>query len=284
MSDLVQWCEISDRADDLGRVRFQRLNDELRKAGLKSEVTYVPATAANLQEALDQARSKYAQIRFSGRTGAAVMPLLERQPSALIALKACDSLVCQDGDWWPRFFLVEGLNHTIASDAAALDLGGSALVLGATPQARAAVAALSRIGFNKIMVNDPSDDVGSAFVEELRRAYFGIQFQMVSRNAVTQLPGICSIAVNTLTASEDVNSITELAYFNFLKPGGFWLDLSIFPLNSGLQGEAFSVGASMISGARVLARADCLWAQSAFKVSIDFDSYASSLAAPLTPP
>jgi shikimate 5-dehydrogenase len=283
MSEILRWCEISDRTDEFAKVRFQILNEELRKAGLDTEFKLTVAEPTNLQEILDQARSTSAQIRFSGRLGKSVIPLLERLPSALVSLKACDSLVCENGDWWPRFFLVEGLNQTMATDAAALDLAGSVLILGATSEAKASVAALSRIGFSKMIITDPHEELGLAFVEELRRSYFGIKFQMVARNAVTQLPGVCSIAVNTLTASEDANSMAELAYFNFLKPGGFWLDLSIFPLNTALQSEASSVGASIISGARVLARTDFLWATSAFNVSIDFDSYAARLAANLAP-
>ncbi len=279
MSDVVRWCELSDRIDEPAKTRFQILNQEICKAGLETELTFAAADQANLQHVLDQARSSYAQIRISGRLGAAVIELLDRFPSALASLKACDSLVYEGGQWWPRFFLVEGLNQTIASDAAGLDLGGSVLILGATSEAKASVAALSRIGFNKMIISDPNETLCSAFVQDIRRAYFGIQFQAIARRAVTQLPGVCSIAVNTLTVTEDENSIGELAYFNFLKPGGFWLDLSIFPLNSGLQSEASSVGASVISAARVLARADCLWAASAFKVSIDFESYALSLAA-----
>lgn len=279
MSTLLRWCDLTDRTDELARSRFQILDEELKKAGLQTELVFETADPANLRGVLDRARSSFAQIRFSGRLGTSVIPLFDRLPSALISLKACDSLVSENGDWWPRFFLVEGLNQTIASDAAALDLGGSVLILGATSEAKATVAALSRIGFNKMILSDPDEKIGWAFVEELRRSFFGIQFQSVARKAVTQLPGICSIAVNTLTAIEDAKSIGELAYFNFLKPGGFWLDFSIFPLNSDLQSEAFSVGASSISAARVLARTDCLWAEAAFRVKIDFEAYASRLAA-----
>jgi hypothetical protein len=86
--------------------------------------------------------------------------------------------------------------------------------------------------------------------------------------------------VNTLSAEDDATSSTELAYFNFLKPAGFWLDLSIFPRNAALEHEAISVGASVVSGARVLAATDCLWAKTVFGLTLDADVYASRLTAP----
>lgn len=277
---MIKWCEISDRASGPEQKRFNCLDEELRKCGLETELSFVSGTGDDLAAALEQARATMSQIRVSGRLGPKVLSLLERIPSSLLSLKSCDALVCDRGEWWPRFFLVEGLNQTLASDASTLDLGGSVFILGATTEARAAVAALSRIGFNKMILSDPNDVECTAFVEELRRSYFGIQFQAAPRNSVTQLPGICSIAVNTLTATEDQHSVEELGYFNFLKPNGFWLDLSIFPLNSSLRAEAQSVGAMIVPGAKVFATTDQLWAQSALKVSIDRDAYASKLASP----
>jgi shikimate 5-dehydrogenase len=266
---------ISDFQDE---PRFKILDETLKAAGVETEFTHVKATPETLGEAIDEARATQDQIRIGGRLGGHVLPLLSRLPSSVLSLKACDALVCENGEWWARFCLVEGLNHTLAQDAAALDLGGSVLILGATPDARATVAALSRIGFNKMVVSDPSEAACASFVEDLRRSYFGIQFQVVAREAVTQLPGVCSIAVNTLTQTEDADALNELAYFNFLKPNGFWLDLAVLPRNLNLEAEALSVGASVVSGARVLAMTDRVWAEAALKIKIDFDAHASRLS------
>jgi shikimate 5-dehydrogenase len=271
---MTKWCVITDFKDE---PRFQILNETLKASGVPTEFTQIQATPATLAEALEEAKTTQNQIRIGGRLGAHVLPLLERLPSSVLSLRACDALVCDNNEWWPRFYLVEGLNQTIAHDAATLDLGGSVLVIGATPDARATVAALSRIGFSKMIVSDPSEAACSSFVEELRRSYFGIQFQIVARKAVTQLPGVCSIAVNTLLQSEDSEALNELAYFNFLKPNGFWLDLAILPPNTNLETEALSVGASIISGARALAMTDKIWAETALKIKIDFEAHASSL-------
>ena len=274
---MTKWCVLSDQPES---PRFRALDAELKSAGLETDFTYFTADEVTLPEVLDQTRSNQGQIRIAGRLGAPVLPLLIRLPSAILSLKACDALVCDHDEWWPRFFLVEGLNQAIAADASTLDLGGSVFILGATPEARAVVASLSRIGFNKMILSDPSEAACLAFVEEMRRSYFGIQFQVVARDAVTQLPGVCSIAVNTLTQAEDAGAVTELAYFNFLKPGGFWLDLCIFPPNFALQTEASSVGAQVLSGIKAIAFTDRLWAETALKTKIDVDSYIVRLSAP----
>jgi shikimate 5-dehydrogenase len=272
---MIKWCEITDAP---GSTRFRFLDEELKRAGLETEFSSAVANESSLPEVLEHALQTQNQIRVSGRLSSSVLAQLPRLPSSILSLKACDSLVCDKGEWWPRFFLVEGLNQTIAMDASALDLTGSVLILGASAEARAAVAALSRIGFNKMIVSSPRENEGEAFVEDLRRSYFGIKFQVVARNAVTQLPGVCSIAVNTLSRLEDAESISELAYFNFLKPNGFWLDLTLSPRNASLESEALSVGAAVVSGAKAIALTDKLWAESVFKTSIDLDSYAARLA------
>ena len=70
----------------------------------------------------------------------------------------------------------------------------------------------------------------------------------------------------------------DLAYFNFFKAGGYWLDLSIFPLDTVLTSEAQSVGATLLSGAHVYAMTDQLWAEAVFKIKIDTQTYADRLS------
>lgn len=277
MSDLVRWCAIADPKRRSDEKRYLALSEAMKLSGLDNEMTFLTSTAENIQNVLDSARNDFAQIRFVGQVGTWVLPILERIPSAVKSLKSADALVCETHEWWPRFFLVEGLNQMLANDHAMLDLRGSVFIFGATSEARAVIAALSKIGFNKMIISDPDEAVCTAFVEDLRKSYFGTQFQSVPRQFVTQLPGICSVAVNTVSESDAGNSSSDLAYFNFLKAGGSWLDLSIFPLNASLKTEALSVGATVIEGAQGFAFADQLWASSVFNISIDTTTYSRQL-------
>ncbi len=278
MSAPIRWCTIADAYRAPQEARYQALDKALQAAGLETSFEFLIADQSNMGEILEKAKLEFSQIRFAGQSGSWVLPLLIRLPSSVMSLKSADALVYDQKEWWPRFYLVEGLNQMLAKDVSALDLSGSVFIFGATCEARAAIAALSKIGFNKMIISDPDEAACSAFVEEMKRSYFGTQFQSVARQFVTQLPGVCSIAVNTLSAAEAKEAATEIAYFNFLKAGGMWLDLSIFPLNSALQAEAVSVGATILSGAHGLALTDQLWAKSVFQVSIDLAAYTAQLS------
>ena len=273
-----RWCVIAEPTRVREESRFVALDEALKKSGLQTEFHFLISTQDELPAKLEQVKSEYSQIRFAGEVGSWTLPLLIRLPSALMSLKSADALVCEGGDWWPRLFMVEGLNKMFANDAGTLDLGSSVFILGATMEARAAVAALSRIGFSKMLVSDPDDTKTSAFVEDLKRSYFGIQFQAVSRNMITQLPGICSVAVNTLSQLDDQGTLGDLAYFNFLRSGGYWLDLTLSPPNANLKTEAISVGAAILSAPHALAICDQLWAQAAFQIQLDVEGLAAEYA------
>ena len=280
----MRWCELAfNDANRATTKRYELLNEELRALGVETEFEAVQCSKADLEPTLEKLRADFQAIRFSGETGPAVLPFLTRIPASISTLRSADSLVCEDGNWWPRCFLVEGVNQTFADDKSSIDLSGSVFILGATSKARAVVAALSRIGFGRMIISDPDEKKCQAFVEELRKSYFGIQFQATPRTLVTQLPGVCSVAVNTLVDGDDASGVAELAYFNFLKVGGVWLDLALFPLNQALQAEAVSVGGTLVDGYRVLAETDALWIAAAFPSKarplekFDVASYASRL-------
>lgn len=275
------WCEIglTERPPGLKR-RFETLNAEIRSLGLEATLESITCEASQIEQVLLEAQRKFDAIRISADASHLVLKTLAALPANIATLRAADSLVKENGAWWPRCFIVDGLNQTLSSSVTNVDLGGAVFILGAGSRARAVIAALSRVGFGRMFISDPDDSKSAALVEELKRSYFGIQFQATERNMVTQLPGICAIAVNTLEAGEDSAGATELAYFNFLKTGGLWLDLALFPLNRALQTEARSVGGELLNGYEVLARTDALWFEAvcSTKGTIDVEGYAQKLA------
>ena len=278
MSDsLKKWCTLADSTRIQDELRFQILNEMINEKGLPTEFQFLTVTENNITDILEKVKSENSQIRFAGDVGKWVVPLLERLPSAVLSLKSADALVCEKLEWWARFYLVEGLNQMFATDAGSLDLGGSVLIMGTSMESRAVVAALSKIGFSKMLISDSDDAKTSAFVEEMKKSYFGVRFQAVPRSMITQLPGVCSMAVNTLNTLSDPSTGMDLAYFNFFKAGGYWLDLSIFPLDLVLANEAQYVGATLLSGARVYAITDAIWAEAVFKVKIDTQTYVERL-------
>lgn len=257
----VRWVELSTRCE---RERYTALSEELAKAGIANEVAFIEAPLAEFEPRLSEVKSEFAQIRIGGGLREIAYRTAERMPSTLLTVRSADAYVCERGEWWPRNFLVDGLQQAIAEEFGQLDLSGGVFVLGANADARAVITALFKVGYRRFSISDNDEDVALALTEELQATHFGVQFQAVPRHLVTQLPGVNSVAVNTLPLGTDDGILGELFYFNFLKPGGIWLDLPLVPRNPALATEAASVGATVEESAGVLARVDFAWAQAAF--------------------
>lgn len=275
----VRWVEISP---DPERARFQALSRALAQAGLDNQVEFIEADAQNFNQELSGAFRGFDQIRVGGELRTLAPSVLESLPAEVLSLQIADAFVRDPavaGKWWPRCYLAEGIRREIVSGAqiAAGDLAGkkdfdftgAIFLLGETSEARAAVGAFSRLGFRKFSIACLDDDRGRIFVEELARRHFGIEFEFVPRIQITQLPAVHVFAINTLKVGEDDGMHGELVYFNFLKAGGCWLDLSFHAPNADLEAEARSVGAVIESGARIAAWTDAAWAEEAFAIKLD---------------
>lgn len=107
---MKKWAVLTDKSDGSDRRRFESLREALLKAGVETEVSILVTSEADFLQNFENAKAQYSQIRFTGQTGSWVIPHLVRLPSAMLSLKSCDSLVCDHDEWWPRFYLVEGLN------------------------------------------------------------------------------------------------------------------------------------------------------------------------------
>lgn len=271
----VKWVEISDCCD---RKRMMALSEEMTAAGLENSVTFIECGPDGFGKALDEAERTVDQIRVGGGLREIAAQFTNRLPSLILTLRSVDAFVQENGQWWPRNFLLDGLGSSISEDLTKLDLTGAVFVIGANADARAAIAAFVRVGYSRFNVADMDDGRARELVEELRRSYFKIQFQAVARHIVTQLPSIHSVAINTI-GQEDDGILGELFYLNFLRQGGVWLDLPLVSANDSLVGEARSVGAFVEPSALVLDRVDRAWVKSCFGVALGADSYRERLFA-----
>jgi hypothetical protein len=270
MASEIRWCEIGPYPST---ERFNSLSQALTESGCPNSYSFIEADKANFPKIFEQAKRDFHQIRLGGDLCQEICRISRHLPSGLVTIRSADSVVCanQGGklDWWPRNFLANGVSHTMAKGIKNLDFSGGVFILGTNALARAAVSALARIGFSRFAISDHDEQRGLALIEELKAAYFKIQFQFVPRHLVTQLPGVYSFAVNTLEQGRDDGTLGELVYFNFLKTGGVWLDLAFLPINTALDVEAHTVGAFVQPGISVFSYADCSWAETCFK--IDFN-------------
>jgi hypothetical protein len=253
-----QWAVLSDIDE---RVRYDVISAELNKIGFQNSFSFVLCPAPEITVAVNEAQKKYSAIRIGGGLRNLVADFSPMLPSMMFALKSADALVIENGSWSPRNFLLEGLQQTFAQAVASFDLHGSVFIIGATPEAKAVVAAVSRIGYKSVLLTDSDESRAKELLHSLKGGFFGLEIEFISPSQVTQLPGASMVAVNTLAAGADGGLLGELFYFNFLHAGGVWLDLALFPQNPHLQVEAETVGAIVADGVGVWARTDWIWAR-----------------------
>jgi hypothetical protein len=256
----VRWVEISTECE---RARMQALSEELAAHGIPNEVSFIECGVGEFGDVLLEAQDRFDQIRIGGELRDLAPKFVTRLPSQILTLRSIDAFVKEDGEWWPRNYLVEGLGASIAEDLKNLDFTGVVIVIGAGADGRAAVASFVRVGFNRVNIVDTDDERAEALVEDLRRSFFSVQFQAVSRHRITQLPSVHSVAVNTLAKTDEAFA-ADLFYLNFLKAGGVWLDLPLVSTNGALTTEARGVEAVIESSAAVLDRVDRAWARACF--------------------
>lgn len=264
-SELFRWAEVSTKCE---RERYTSLSQALEKSGLANEVGFIEITPEEFPARLPELLKSYDQLRIGGELQELALKSVERLPSALLTLRAADSLVRDVDGWWPRNFLVEGLRGFFAQDLRTIDLSGGVFVSGVTPQARAVVAALVRIGFNRFTIAATEVEHAERFADDMRAGFFQVRFQTVSGNRITQLPAVHTVAVNTLPRDGDGGLLAEMAYFNFLKSGGIWLDLPLVPHNIELDTEARSVGARVAMPTHVAVRTDLAWLSAVFAIFV----------------
>jgi hypothetical protein len=271
-SESLRWCEISDLGEP---ERFECLSEALTEAGVKNSFSLIQVSAENFESTLHQAQADFEQIRIGGTLREVLPRLMTRLPSSMISLRSADAFVRGESsvgvEWWPRNFLAEGLTTAIANDLKQIDFTGFVFILGARAETRAVVSSLVRVGFTRFNLTDPNEDRCKVMIDEFRRSYFNVQFHFVPRTMITQLPSVHSIAINFLQEDESEGMIQELAYFNFLRSGGVWLDFPLVTGNPALDAEASSLEAVLLSSARVLAHTDRLWALASLGARIEVE-------------
>lgn len=277
------WAEVTDSAAE--DARFSILSKRIADAGVENRREVFATTSEDLPAAIQAARDAGAtQIRFGGSLPEHVPWLFESIPSQILTLRVADGLqIDQSGRVWPRNYLHEGFSRLIAADLKDLDLSGAAFIVGANPTARSCVAAIVRVGVRRVNLTDLDEERGQALLEEFRRSYFNVQFQFTRRSLITQLPGVHSIAVNTVRVKDDPTQLNELFYFNFLKSGGAWVEIPHGTESAALLAEARSAGAQVEPGEQLAAHCDRAWVESCFGAKIDFVSYRDELLERLGP-
>lgn len=100
-----------------------------------------------------------------------------------------------------------------------------AFFIGHGPFLRSACMTLITLGFNKFYVCSPDLKLAKVDIQILQKSFFGVQFQLLSTDEVTQLQDSASIVVNTLNGEIKSTFNEDLSYFNYLHLSGAVFDL-----------------------------------------------------------
>ena len=276
----MKWAEVGvDTA-----VRAQHLSRFLKEQGISNELETVPAPTEDLLDALKGFKQKYDQIRFSSSFGTRVMGVLEGKPIQERVMNACDALVKEDGEWWPRSFLFEALGHIFVDSGLQIDLETSALIIGTGSAARVSTAALFQAGFRKFLITGMQVQEMESFAQFMKRHLLGVEFEITPPEKLVLLAGKNSVVVNATPVREDNTILSELLYFNFIRQDGLVWDFSLTPFNHPFVDEAHDLGLNVYRGIHMAARVDELWAQKVFGRGFDRSKYEESLIAELSRP
>lgn len=273
---MIRWAEVAQSCENL---RFETLSRFLNEKGVANEFTAINCELQDFRAQLDLALKNYKHLRIGAPYGETVLQNFTHLPALMINLKSCDVLVNRDGAWWPENLLHEALQTALADGQPTLDLTSSILVVGTGASARAIVAAVLRLGFNRVNITARSPEKGQALVEDLRKSYFSVQFQFIPQANLNSLPGIHSVVINTTPIRDDNTLLEQLYYFNFLAPGGMLIDCNTFPIETNLAKEAHDVGASVITGYLLACYTDVLWAERFLNFPISTQEYSVYLRA-----
>ncbi|GEM_PF-5131307 len=254
---MFKWVELGEGEPDR---RFLILERVMNENGLENKFDWsLLSPEQDLRDRIQELSGQHTQIRVSGAWRDRVKDAIDTWPATLLTLKSADALVCDNQIWWARNFLSDSIQILIAEQLNGLDLSSAALLIGATPETRAAIHALVRVGICRFLISDRNESLAQELVHQLEKLYFNVKFEFVKCEMITQLPASTSVAINTLSHQDYSKELAELSYLNFLIPGGTWLDLSLGPKSESLDEEAKIVGAQVISGWTAWARSDLLW-------------------------
>lgn len=156
---------------------------------------------------------------------AQLRPLFPVVPTQVRGVEIFDSLFLEHKLWLPRLLLHESLRQVLVTRARDLDNRAPAYVIGDNGIMRVVASVLAEMGFVDIYL------VGDlAQLEEpqrvLSRSQLGIRFHKLAPEELTMQATSAAIVVNTTDLEKDKVLLTDLSYFNFMKQGGYALDLA----------------------------------------------------------
>jgi len=246
-------------------------------AGLAIEFDCVQVGLDDFEQTLEELKKTADVIKVGTAFAENILSILTNFTTEIQTIGACDILEKQNDMWWPRNYLNRAFYKTLSNDIDKVNLKYNAFIVGAGAACKSAFAALVRAGFTKVTITDKFSEKGMLTLAEIKKKFFGIDVEFVPMQAVTTLPGVHSLVVNTTPLVLENDLLDELYFFNFLHEGGIVIDLQLVPPHTPLLREAETWGARSLSGEFVAAHFDTLLIEHLTKVHVPVDEYRKEL-------
>lgn len=160
----------------------------------------------------------------------------------------------KEGGWMPRLIYFDMLRDVLVEKARDLDIRCPSFVVGDGERARVVASVLASLGYSEIYMVSEEEECLLKAVREVSRSYFGIKIKPLLASELTMQALRASILVNTVDMTDNKALLNDLSYFNFMKQGGWVLDLNIqSAMNYTLLAEAERADLNIISTSDVAA-------------------------------
>jgi hypothetical protein len=231
--------------------------DLYRLNGNDFELSLVELTKDEVSVWLKEKAGAFDLIRFGPEIAEVLMAEFVRFPVRVSEILTFDCLVKKQSQFWPQCFYREALHDLIIKKFPFLDISTSAYASGRGAELRMSLSVAVQLGFNKIKIVQLETDLKSSSEEELaklKRKYFSIQFEFISAMDLTLESSEAHLLLNSFNLENDQETVADLSFLNFLKPGGMVVDLAPNRDVGGLAKEALALNFSVVTGEEVFSR------------------------------
>jgi shikimate 5-dehydrogenase len=227
-------------------------------------------------------------LRFQPEGSDTVVKQFPQLPTNVRWLETADTLLLEDGAWWPRLLSYDAFRKLLISRFPALNVGLHCYVIGATQIGRVGVASMASLGFSHLSVVDEDELKLHREVAFLKRYLLGIQIESVPASTLTVQTKAGALMLNTLHLPEENPVLKDLSYFNFMNQGGVVVDISECCHDNALLQEAQRADLSVLTGLEVQSQIDVdlltkLFPDKYVTYEDYFESFEAFMAAPPAP-
>jgi shikimate dehydrogenase len=189
---------------------------------------------------------------------AKIFPRLTVVPTQVRLLRCFDSFFEENGKLYPRIIIAQALHDVLVERAKDLDTRTPAFVIGEGEFARIATAVLAEMGINEIYLVGSQPALGQ-HAADVRKSFFGVQFNVLPLEELTMQSVSAGIIVNTVDLKERKDLLADLSYFNFMKADGYVMDLNLNIENHQLLEEAERADLRVLPPVQVYSALTLLW-------------------------